>query len=359
MIAVTTANSITALGPEWDPTFEASPGVQTKRLWFEATEAAALPARTTPAYLLATEAGRPLALLPMQTGPHRPCTLTTLYTTEFQPLMAPEADPAAIGQALGRHLRRYPVTMFEALDPAWPGLKPFLAGLRRAGLVPNRFNHFGNWHERVAGLDWTAYLAGRPGALRETIRRRTRTATRDGTVTYELLDDANGLEPALEAYEAIYARSWKVPEPFPAFNPTLLPKLAEAGVLRMAVMRQAGRPIAAQYWTVHNGVATVLKLAHDDAARPLSPGSLLTAHIIRHLLEHEWVHELDFGRGDDPYKQSWVGARRQRIGIMLANPRRPAGLLALARHELGRALRKRRAPQAGSPSNASDEEPEG
>ena len=354
MIAIATATHIADLGPEWNPVFAAAPGVQSSRLWFEATEAAALPPRATPYYIKATEAGRPIALLPMQTGTRPLTTLTTAYTTQFQPLLAPDADPAAIGDAIGRHLRRWPVTVIEALDPAWPGLKPLLAGIRQAGLVANRFDHFGNWHERVAGLDWAAYLAGRPGKLRETIRRRSRAAARDGTVTYDLVSGSVGLEAAMEAYEAIYARSWKVPEPFPHFNANLLPRLAAAGVLRLAVMRHAGTPIAAQYWTVRDGIATVLKLAHDDAARALSPGTLLTAHIIRHLLEQEWVHELDFGRGDDPYKQSWVGGRRQRIGIMLANPRRPGGLIALARHELGRRLRGRAAPTI-----AHDEEPEG
>jgi len=48
---------------------------------------------------------------------------------------------------------------------------------------------------------------------------------------------------------------------------------------------------------------------------------------------------LDFGRGDDAYKSLWAGSRRQRIGVVLANPRRPAGLLALGRHGLGRFVR--------------------
>jgi CelD/BcsL family acetyltransferase involved in cellulose biosynthesis len=58
--------------------------------------------------------------------------------------------------------------------------------------------------------------------------------------------------------------------------------------------------------------------------------------MIRHMLEQEHVSEIDFGRGDDPYKQGWVADRRQRVGLLLINPLRPAGMLALAGHTLGR-----------------------
>ena len=139
MIFVATASRIGDLGPGWDALFAAAPGVQSGRPWFEATEAAALPARATPYYLQAIQDGRPIALLPMQTGLRPLTTFTTPYTTQFQPLMAPDIDPAAVGEAFGHHLRRWPVTVLEALDPAWPGLKPLLAGMRRAGLVTNRF----------------------------------------------------------------------------------------------------------------------------------------------------------------------------------------------------------------------------
>jgi CelD/BcsL family acetyltransferase involved in cellulose biosynthesis len=109
---------------------------------------------------------------------------------------------------------------------------------------------------------------------------------------------------------------------------------AEAGVLRLGLLRLAGRPIAAQYWTVAGGTATLLKLAHDEAARARSPGSVLTAAMIRLLLQREAIAELDFGRGDDAYKALWAGERRQRIGVLLANPRRMGGLAALSRHQL-------------------------
>ncbi len=94
--------------------------------------------------------------------------------------------------------------------------------------------------------------------------------------------------------------------------------------------------MAAQFWIVEDAQATVLKLAHDEAAKSLSPGTVLTALMLQHLLDQEHVGRIDFGRGDDPYKRLWARERRQRIGIVLANPRRPRGLAFLARHALGR-----------------------
>ena len=110
-------------------------------------------------------------------------------------------------------------------------------------------------------------------------------------------------------------------------------------MLRLGVMWSGSQPIAAQYWIVRDGVATVLKLAHDDAWRALSPGTVLTAHVIRGLIADEGVRELDFGRGDDPYKRSWAALRRQRVGVLLAAAWRPRGAAMLVRHDAGALLR--------------------
>ncbi len=338
---------VQALGPEWDAVFAAGPGAQSRRGWFAATERAALPPGARACYMALSGAAGPLAVLPMRLDQGRLGSLTTPYTVLFQPLLAPAADPLAAGQAFGRQLRRWPHVVLDALDPAWPGLEPFLKGVRRAGLRTSRFDQFGNWHEPLAGRDWPAYLAARPGPLRETIRRKGRLAARDAAIRFEIVSSATGLPGAIAAYEAVYGRSWKEPEPFPAFTGVLLRGLAAEGGLRLGVMWQGVQPIAAQYWTVDwmgaQGIATVLKLAHDDAAKALSPGTLLTAHMIRALIE-EGVTELDFGRGDDPYKQHWTTARRQRVGVLVANPLRPAGFAILLRQWCGAALRRLRSP---------------
>jgi len=315
---------------------------QLGRLWFRTVLAEAMPPGARPLFLLCRPAiDRTGVLLPLRTleGGRRLEALSSPYSCLYRPLAAADATAADLqtaGRAFGRHCRRWSRLRLEALDAGWAGLEPLLAGMRQAGLVALRFDHFGNWHEEVAGHSWADYLAARPGALRETIRRRLGQAERDPRCRLEAPVSEAGLAAGIAAYEEVYARSWKEAEPFPRFSAALMRTAAAAGVLRLGLLWLDGRPVAAQYWVVAGGTATVLKLAHDEAARARSPGTVLTAAMIRHLLDRERVAELDFGRGDDAYKALWAGRRRQRIGVLLVDPRRPAGLAALLRHALGR-----------------------
>jgi len=313
---------------------------QSSLAWLDATIAAALPPGAAPRLMLFERSTAPLAFVPLLvlangTVQALATPYTCLYSLPANPALA-AADWSAIGAALGRYLRGQAVVRFEALDADALGLAELLRGLRRTGFVPLRYAHFGNWFEPVAGLGWPGYLASRGGALRETVRRRLRTASKDG-LRLTLATDEGDIPAALAAYRSVYGRSWKEPEPYAEFDAALLPRLAAAGWLRLGVLWHGAEPLAAQYWTVAGGVATVLKLAHDSAQKGRSPGTVLTALMIERLLG-EGVRELDFGRGDDGYKQGWAGQRRQRIGVALVNLRRAGGLATLGRHAAGRAM---------------------
>jgi CelD/BcsL family acetyltransferase involved in cellulose biosynthesis len=320
-----------------------------RREWWETVQAAAMPDGTTACFVLCRLAGRPAALFPMQrsSGMSRFVSLTTPYTCLYTPLLAgslDEADRCAVFRCFGRLCRGCATTRLDSLPAEWPWLDALAAGARKSGLVPLRFDHFGNWHERLDGTGWAGYLAGRPGALRETIRRRLRRADRMPDARLSVYRDSEDLAAGIAAFEAVYARSWKDPEPFPAFNAALMRTMAGQGVLRLGVWSIGAEPVAAQIWLVERGCATVLKLAHDEAFKAHSPGTVLTASMLRLLLDGEGVQAIDFGRGDDAYKRGWVGERRQRVGFVLANPLRLSGLMELARHHLGRlrsAVRRR------------------
>jgi len=184
--------------------------------------------------------------------------------------------------------------------------------------------------------------------LRELLRRRRRQNDRVTGYTCEIIQAGESIERGIRAYETVYARSWKPSEPFPGFNAGIIREAARGRSLRLGIYWEQDKPIAAQLWVIRSGVATVLKLAHDEEHRGSSPGTVLTAAIIEQLIG-EGVDALDFGRGDDPYKRLWVSQRRQRIGLLLVNPRRTRGLSALLRHDLGRLRRQITAGVAGGP----------
>jgi CelD/BcsL family acetyltransferase involved in cellulose biosynthesis len=309
--------------------------------WFETVLDYAMPADATPRFVVCSQAGRAVALLPMQVqaGGRDLASLTTAYTCRYQPLCDPAAGEAALTTAFtafAEYCRGWPTVRLDALDADAPWLPALLDGASRAGLAVRQFAHFGNWHAPVAGLDWARYLAARPGQLRETIRRRLARAGRDGG-RFQLVTGGEALEPGIAAYDAVYAQSWKQAEPFPLFNAALMRVTAARGLLRLGLYWRDDRPLAAQLWIVEDGQATVLKLAHDESAKADSPGTVLTALMVQYLLDQEKITRLDFGRGDDPYKRLWASERRQRIGVVLVNPRLPRGLAFLGRHALGRA----------------------
>jgi len=331
--------SLDALPPNARALFSA--GFFDTEAWYETTCRTALPAGAQPNFVAISDNNVPLAVLPMLRGQNQYAALTTLYTGLWRPVARPNLPPASwqrIGQAFGRHCRAWSTVRLDALDPADAYYAPLLAGLRTAGLIPLPFDHFGNWHCPVTGLDWPAYLAARPGALRESIRRRTKKLLAEGGAL-RIVRGGDELQSAIAAYETVYAQSWKEPEPFPAFNGELMRACATTGSLRLGLLEQHGAVIAAQFWAVRDGWAGVLKLAHDEHARAHAPGTVLTGLMIRALLEQEKITDLDFGRGDDPYKESWTASRRQRTGLVLANPWHPKGALALARHFAGRKAR--------------------
>lgn len=338
--------------PAWCDRFLALPGQGeffASRTWYDTLLAHALPEGAEPVLAQAGEG----VMLPLMRQHGRLSALVSPYTLDWRPLLSPGTDAATLdiaGRRLGRLLRLRPPVRLEVLDPEASGLEPLIGGMAAAGLHPLRFRHTVNWHEVLQpGTRWDAYLATRPPALRNTITRKLNRAARE-TLFEPVAAPGLGLEAGIAAYEDVRARSWKPHEPFPAFDAALMRAAAGLGLLRLGVLRdRPGNPLAAQYWILDRGGqrATVLKLSHTEDSRAASPGTVLTARMIRMLLEEDGVEELDFGRGDDAYKRLWVGVPRQRMGVVLADPLHPAGFLALVRHAAS-GLRRRLGDRACS-----------
>jgi GNAT acetyltransferase-like protein len=205
-------------------------------------------------------------------------------------------------------------------DPA-PLRRAFKAGGWQVFVTPRT----GNWRIDTHGLDFEAYWAGRPAQLRNTAKRRGRTAGLEIEI-YDRFDSR-----AWADYEAVYRASWKPEEGSFAFLRALAAQEGAAGTLRLGVARKDGRPVAVQLWLVENGEATIHKLAYAEHAKAMSPGTLLGMEMFRRAIDTDRVRAIDYGTGDDGYKKDWMAERRTLWRIEAFNPRTPRGLAGAAR----------------------------
>lgn len=245
----------------------------------------------------------------------------------------------------------------QPLDAQAGWLPAFEQGLQAAGYRTDRYFCFGNWYQPVQPGGFAAYWAARPSALRHSVERGRRRLDKAGDWHIEIVTGEQGsvgaLDAALAAYQQVYARSWKAPEPCPAFMPGLVRTAAREGWLRLGVLRLKGQPIAAQLWLVHAGKANIYKLAFVAGLEKLSAGSVLTAALMARVIDADGVQEVDYLSGDDAYKADWMAQRRERIGLLAFDLRHWRGAMAAARHSAGRKWqqwRGRRAP-AAEPAN--------
>lgn len=290
--------------------------------------------------------GQVVAALPVRLGASAASgikALSNFYTAVYAPLVEPGAHPALLApllKALCQELPGCTRMRFAPMDPAEPGFSVLRTSLRAAGLRPFDYFCHGNWYEPVSDSG-DGYLARREGALRSTINRGEKKLLKAGA-TIEILSHADEVDRAIAAFQTVYARSWKKPEPYPDFMPGLMRLCAARGWLRVGVVWLGDQPIAAQAWIVANERAEIYKLAYDSQHKALAAGTVLTARLMRHVIDVDRVREIDYLVGDDSYKAQWMSERRERWGLVAYNPRTLRGALGWLRESLARRLKPRR-----------------
>ncbi len=256
------------------------------------------------------------AALPLMRGEAGLEALTTWFSFTWRPLAPEGAQGDALLEAIARDLRRKAHSLTLAPLPDEDGSASRLeAALRKVGWVVFRETCDENHVLSVAGRGFAEYWATRPGAMRTTLKRKAK------KVDVEIHDRFE--EAAWQAYRAIYATSWKPTEERTDLLEAFARAEAVAGRLRLGIARHEGEPVAAQFWTVENGTAYIHKLAHTEAAKPLSAGTTLSAALFEHVIDRDRVELVDFGTGSDGYKRDWMELNRPRSRLVALDPRQP------------------------------------
>jgi predicted ATP-grasp superfamily ATP-dependent carboligase len=284
------------------------------------------------------------AALPLMSPPQRRLrarvlrSLANFYTSLYSPVGMPggAATPGCaegLAQAITHDPQRWDVVDLHPVDASAAWVSALQVAFDAAGYVTDRYFCFGNWHLPVTHTSAAAYLASRPSRTRHTLERARRRLDRQPDAELRIVtSEGSALDAAIRGYLKIYANSWKKPEPFPTFVPEFIRIAARKGWLRLGIVEIGGEAIAAQVWLVSERKASIFKLAYDERFSRFSAGTVLTAALMERVIDIDRVTEVDYLIGDDPYKQEWMTARRERVALIAFNRRTVRGLASAMTH---------------------------
>ena len=262
----------------------------------------------------------------VETGRRAAAPLASWYTLRFAPILAGRDSATLLPALLDAAASR-----FDTI-----ALHPLATPLSGAGWRGYSDRASTNWTIDLPLPDFKSYWAARPKQVRNTVARRSRSHPLEIRIHRDVDADV------WRAYEDIYAASWKPAEGSLPFLRALAKQEAAAGTLRLGLGHDAaGRAVAAQFWLVENGVATIHKLAHREDAKAGSPGSLLSQAMFRSAIDEDRGRRIDFGLGNEPYKADWVDTPRSVWRTDLYRPTRLRGLVGIAQETAARLARRR------------------
>ncbi|HBE93350.1 MAG TPA: GNAT family N-acetyltransferase [Gammaproteobacteria bacterium] len=261
-----------------------------------------------------------LAILPLRTHHNGNWHALNSYYTSLYTLLLSHVNQQAIldcmAEGLGhlafQSLRLEPVAQDD------PTLDKLQQAMEDCGFESHRYFRFINWSHRLQGQSFEQYLAERPSRVRNTIARKRRKLQREHGYEIRLYTD-NDLKQAVADYNTIYKASWKTGERFTSFVPALVSTMARPGWLRFAILYIDDQPAAGQIWFVVHSKASIFRLAYDETWQRYSPGSILTAYLMEHVIDTDKVESIDFLTGNEHYKQDWMSERRERWRLVFVN----------------------------------------
>lgn len=295
--------------------------------WFEMTSRHCTDDGVAPLVARARDDQSAAWLFLWKDGPGQAEALASWYTLQFD--IVRDGENPDLLKAMADRLKDFAKISLEPIaDP-----DAIADAFEKAGWKVVKSVATQNWR-LSAPSDFDSFWKARPGKLRSTVKRKGKKANLDIAI-HRAFD-----EQAWDDYRHVYANSWKPEEGSWSFMREFAETEGEAGTLRLGIAYREGEPVAAQFWHVENGYATIYKLAYAESAKSFSPGSILSEAMFRHVIEEDAPAIIDYGTGDQGYKADWMDGARPLYRLEMLNPRKPAVWPQLLRAALSGLVRR-------------------
>lgn len=180
--------------------------------------------------------------------------------------------------------------------------------------------HFGNWYLNVNGMTADEYVTSRSNMVRNNAPNRImKRLIRSGEIEQRIVTDVQEINKYFSDYIFVFERSWKPKETSLAFLKKLVIYANKEARLLLGFIYRNNIPIATQIWIIYNSFVYIQKLHYSEEEKRISAGTLLTLNLMKYVLSCNGVKEVDYLRGDEPYKQYWMSDRRERRIITIFN----------------------------------------
>jgi CelD/BcsL family acetyltransferase involved in cellulose biosynthesis len=204
-----------------------------------------------------------------------------------------------------------------------------IAALSRSELGVHVRNDLNCWRINLPS-SWEEYLERLSRSHRKHMRCSERRYVDDGRAVLRQATTVTEASQALELLIELHQRSWRArgkpgayaSSRFMAFHRETVPRMFEQGMLQFNWIELDGKPIAAEYQLVGNGVLYAYQGGFDPDHQDAEPGRLSTSAVLRQAIQ-QGLHAYDLLRGDEPYKAHWR-AEPQRMLRVRVVPRHSA-----------------------------------
>lgn len=293
----------------------------------------------------------PLLLLPLVQSPPRlfSCNklggLANFYTTLFEPLQTID-DPQQLAMAIEQTIQAVCQLKWDFIDlyplnPSSPAYHLLIKAFIKCKRHVTSYSMYGNWYLLTQEQTFADYWNSRPSHLKNTVKRKTK-KLKTKQIEFRIAQHPDEVQEAVALYQKTYRTSWKRDEPYQGFIPGLAQIAAKQGWLRLGLLFIDRQIAAAQLWLSVSNTAYIYKLCQNPSFDQYSPGSLLTAHLMQHVIDIDKVTKVDFLSGDDQYKKYLMSHYGERWGLQITNPLTVCGFLKMMKNELSRILKSPR-----------------